>query len=310
MVYITNKLLCLLRYWRFVLKKNIFIIILLFVIIMWSSADNLTLVYAEGEVFQYDGGSWYEIYIGDPIDNSSTIKIGSDSMVEIDSDGNTLLLNKPGTYKLGDLISKRTTISSWGNNPVFKKFLSGDNKRSGVQTAVMGVRGSATETDDVEWLSEDSMIIDEAITMIGEGDFNSAINLLNDEIEVAFDEELSEYNYYLGYSYYMMGASGQALSHLDKVESDYDTEYYPDFVVLKGSLLLESLAYNDALDLFNEFLRNDDFSPTAQAVNYLSATALKGLGNTSEAVKKLRITVKMNPDSDIGKSANTLLENM
>jgi len=292
------------------LKKNIFIIILFFVIIIWSSADNLTLVYAEGEVFQNDGGSWYEIYIGDPIDNSSTIKIGSNSMVEIDSDGNTLLLNKPGTYKLGDIISKRATVSAWGNNPVFKKFLSGDNKRSSVQTAVMGVRGSATETDDVEWLSEDSMIIDEAKAMIGKGNFNGAIDLLNDEIEIAFDEELSEYNYYLGYSYYMLGAAGRALSYLDKVDNDYDTEYYPDFVVLKGSLLLASLSYNDALDLFNEYLRNDDFSPTAQAVNYLSATALKGLGKDNEAVKKLKITVKMNPGSDIGKSADNLLNNM
>ncbi len=277
---------------------------------MWASAENLTLVYAEGDVFENDGGTWYEMYIGDSIDSSSTIKIGPDSMVEIDTGGDTLLLKKPGTYKIGDLLSQRTTVSSWDNNPVFKKFLSGDNKRSGVQTAVMGVRGAAVESDDVEWLSEDSMIVDEAKAMIGKGDFNGAINLLNDEIEVAFDEELSEYNYYLGYSYYMIGASGQALSHLDKVESNYDTEYYPDFVVLKGSLLLASLSYNDALDLFNEYLRNDDFSGTAQAVSYLSATALKGLGKDSEAVKKLKITVKMNPGSDIGKSADAILKNM
>lgn len=277
---------------------------------MWASAKDFTLVYAEGDVFQDDGGTWYEMYIGDSIDSSSTIKIDPESMVEIDTGGDTLLLKKPGTYKIGDLLSQRTAVSAWDNNPVFKKFLSGDNKRSGVQTAVMGVRGAAVETDDVEWLSEDSMVVDEAKDMIGKGDFNGAIDLLNDEIEVAFDEELSEYNYYLGYSYYMIGASGQALSHLDKVESDYDTEYYPDFVVLKGSLLLASLSYNDALDLFNEYLRNDDFSDTAQAVSYLSATALKGLGKDSEAVKKLKITVKMNPGSDIGKSADALLKNM
>ena len=292
------------------MKRNIFMVILLFVIIMWASAKDFTLVYAEGDVFQDDGGTWYEMYIGDSIDSSSTIKIDPESMVEIDTGGDTLLLKKPGTYKIGDLLSQRTAVSAWDNNPVFKKFLSGDNKRSGVQTAVMGVRGAAVETDDVEWLSEDSMVVDEAKDMIGKGDFNGAIDLLNDEIEVAFDEELSEYNYYLGYSYYMIGASGQALSHLDKVESDYDTEYYPDFVVLKGSLLLASLSYNDALDLFNEYLRNDDFSDTAQAVSYLSATALKGLGKDSEAVKKLKITVKMNPGSDIGKSADALLKNM
>jgi tetratricopeptide (TPR) repeat protein len=174
----------------------------------------------------------------------------------------------------------------------------------------MGVRGSATETDDVEWLSEDSMIIDEAIMMIDDGDFNGAIDFLTDEIDFAFDEELSGYNYYIGYSYYMLGSSGRALSYLGKVESDYDTEYYPDFVVLKGSLLLESLAYEDALDIFNEFLRNDDFSSTAQAVNYLAASALKGLGRDSEAVKKLEITVKMNPSSEIGRSADSLLKNL
>ncbi|MCK5196695.1 MAG: hypothetical protein KAR21_00005, partial [Spirochaetales bacterium] len=68
--------------------------------------------------------------------------------------------------------------------------------------------------------------------------------------------------------------------------------------------------YEDALDLFDEFLRNDDFSGTAQAVNYLSATALKGLGRDREAAKKLEITVKMNPSSEIGRSADALLKNL
>lgn len=277
---------------------------------IYSSAEDFLLVYSEGDVSESENGTWYEVFIGDMLSDTSTLKIGPDSMVEIDANGSTLLLNKPGTYKLGELISQSTKVSAWGNNSVFKKFLSGDNARSGVQTAVMGVRGSATETDDVEWLSEDSMIIDEAIVMISDGDFNDAIDLLSEEIDFAFDEDLSGYNYYIGYSYYMLGSSGRALSYLKKVESDYDTEYYPDFVVLKGNLLLESLAYNDALDLFNEFLRNDDFSSTAQAVNYLSATALKGLGKDKDAEKKLEITVKMNPSSEIGRSADSLLNNM
>ena len=277
---------------------------------MWSTAEDFLLVYSEGEVFENENGTWYELFIGDMLSDTSTLKIGPNSMVEIDANGNTLLLNKPGTYKLGELLSQTSKVSAWGNNPVFKKFLSGDNGRSSVQTAVMGVRGSATETDGVEWLSEDSMIIDEAIVMIEDGFFSDAIDFLSEEMDFAFDEELSGYNYYIGYSYYMLGSSGRALSYLNDVESDYDTEYYPDFVVLKGSLLLESLAYNDALDLFNEFLRNDDFSGTAQAVNYLSATALKGLGKDRDAQKKLEITVKMNPSSDIGRSADSLLQNM
>ncbi|MDA3941397.1 MAG: hypothetical protein PF693_19170 [Spirochaetia bacterium] len=292
------------------MKKNIFVIILMFSIIFWSTAEDFLLVYSEGDVSENENGTWYELFIGDMLSDSSTLKIGPNSMVEIDANGNTLLLNKPGTYKIGELLSQKGKVSAWGNNPVFKKFLSGDNARSGIQTAVMGVRGSATETDDIEWLSEDSMIIDEAIVMIEDGNFNDAVNFLTEEMDFAFDEDLSVYNYYLGYSYYMLGASGRALSFLDKVESDYDTEYYPDFVVLKGSLLLESLAFNDALDLFNEFLRNDDFSGTAQAVNYLSATALKGLGKDRDAKKKLEITVKMNPSSEIGRSADSLLKNL
>lgn len=292
------------------MKKNIIVIVLLFTILFLSTAEDFLLVYSEGDVFEKENGTWYELFIGDMLSDTSTLKIGSNSMVEIDANGNTLLLNKPGTYKIGELISQTSKVSAWGNNPVFKKFLSGDNARSSVQSAVMGVRGSATETDDVEWLSEDSMIIDEAIVMIEDGFFEDAVDFLTEEMDFAFEEDLSDYNYYIGYSYYMLGASGRALSYLNRVESDYDTEYYPDFVVLKGSLLLESLAYNDALNLFNEFLRNDDFSGTAQAVNYLSATALKGLGKDKDAEKKLQITVKMNPSSDIGRSADALLNNL
>ena len=131
------------------MKKYLVIIMLMFLIVMISAAEDFMLVYTEGEVLLNEDGSWYEVFIGDMLDDSSTIKIGSGSMVEIDADGNTLLLNKPGTYKLGEIISQRGKVSAWGDNPVFKKFLSGDNSRSNVQTAVMGVRGSATETSTV-----------------------------------------------------------------------------------------------------------------------------------------------------------------
>ncbi len=292
------------------MKKSIVVLLIVILVAVSLSAEEFTIAYSEGDVFISEGNEWYELFIGDSIDSSSTLKIGSQSMVEIDTNGNTLLLNKPGTYKVGELISRSTKVSAWGNNPVFKKFLSGDNTRSSVQTAVMGVRGAATETEDVEWLSEESMIIDEAVAMIDDGDFEDAISLLSEEMDYAFEEELSSYNYYIGYSYYMLGSAGRALSYLNKVESDYDTDYYPDYVVLKGSLLLDSMAYTDALSIFKEYLRNDDFSATAQAINYLSATALKGLGRDNDAVEKLQLTVKMNPSSDIGRSADQLLKKL
>ncbi len=291
------------------MKKIAAVVFLMAAAAVFSFAGDMYVSYADGDVTVKEDGQWYDLFAGDELDQSSVIKLGEDTVAEIQADGRKIILDRPGVYKMSGVMEKVSKeTSSWGNSSVIKKFITGTNKAAS-KTAVMGVRGAEADTNDVEWLTEDNMVLTDAKTMIEKGEYKKAISLLSDNIGDAFDEEMSEYDFYLGKCYYLTGEPGKALSYLNKVDADPSAEYYPDFVIVKGNLLLDSFNYKKALNLFDDYLKIDDVSETAQAVTFFSARALDATGKKADAKTMLEKTVRMNPDSEIGSAAAKLLKN-
>ena len=274
---------------------KILTIILLFFLIF--SVGAATFNYLEGDVFIIDNGEWYEVFIGDEVERSDIIKLGPSSLVEISTGSNTLILSKPGVYKLKDLLVERAIA-----NNVFKKFMARDVQ---VQSAAMGVRGSATETDSMDWVEGEDEVIEEVIELIRLKEYEEAIYLLHDEIE--FADDINNYNYYLGYNYYMTDSLSKALTHLNEVERYIEEDYYSDYVIMMGSLLINNLEYNMALFLFDSYLKSDSFSIEAQTISLLTAATYQAMGDTRKAKERLEITIKMG-DTEIGKNAQDMLD--
>ena len=288
------------------MKKIVIIMVLTVVLSAFAFGQDLLASYIDGEALIQEGGEWYDLYSGDSLDPGSVIKLGVDTVAEIDAGGKKIVLDKPGVYKMKELLEKSNRNASWGDNAVVKKFITRTNKAAS-KTAVMGVRGDEAETTSVEWLTEDNMVLTDAKELIEEGDYEEAISVLSENRDDAFEEELPEYDFYLGKCYYITGEPGRALAAFGRVDADPSAEYYPDFVILEGNLFLDSFNFEKALDLFNEYLKEDNVSETAQAVTFFSAKALNALGRKNEAEKRLKRAAGMDPDSEIGKKAQAIL---
>ncbi len=270
--------------------------------------QEVLVTYVDGDMTVQDNGSWDDVFSGDTLQGNSVVKVGANTIAELEITGRKIVLDKPGTFKIAELAAASRKVASFGNSINLKKFLTGSN-RGASQSAVMGVRGAKADNDanDVNWLTDDTMALSDAKDLISSGKYKKAIRILNTNITDAFDEELPEYDFYLGKSYYLLGKPGKALSYLSKVAGDPSTAFYPDFVVLKGNLLLDSFSYNNALDLFNRYLKRDNKSETAQLVAFLSAKAYNALGKKSAAEEKLRMAVSLNGSNEVGRAAKKLL---
>ena len=69
--------------------------------------------YVDGYLDVDDGGSWYELYIGDPVAADDVVRLGADSYAELSNGVTTIKLTRPGTYDISQLASSaRRTASS------------------------------------------------------------------------------------------------------------------------------------------------------------------------------------------------------
>ena len=291
------------------MKKIVIIMVLAVALSVFAFGQDLFASYIDGEAMIQENGEWYDLYSGDSISPDNLIKLGVDTVAEIDTERKKIVLDKPGVYKMTELLEKSNRNTSWGDNAVVKKFITRTNKAAS-KTAVMGVRGDEAETTSVEWLTEDNMALTDAKELIEEGNYKDAISVLTENRDDAFDEELPEYDFYLGKCYYITGEPGRALAAFSRVDADPSAEYYPDFVILEGNLFLDSFNFEKALALFNEYLKEDNISETAQAVTFFSAKALNALGRKKEAEKRLKRASDMNPDNEIGKKAKSILSSL
>ncbi len=102
---------------------------------------------------------------------------------------------------------------------------------------------------------------------------------------------------------------GAALERLESMRSRPGDLFYHEQMVLHATLLIESFAYADALELLRGYVRTIDRDDTAslQRAYLLTALAFHGLGNRGAAHMYLRQTRELDPASSMGDTARELL---
>jgi tetratricopeptide (TPR) repeat protein len=86
--------------------------------------------------------------------------------------------------------------------------------------------------------------------------------------------------------------------------------HYGDYVLLKGQLLLEGQAYRAALELFDGFLQRFPDHENSQPVYFLSAFCNEQIGRQTEAEAMLRKAYDLDPSSETGRKAASMLESL
>ena len=290
--------------------KKILLILTIFLIPFGLFAQDLEITYFDGDVEIFDSGEWFEPEMGETISGNQKIKLGNDSYAEIISSNSTIKLLKKGEYSVSDLLKSAGTQNTWELGKIgginFKNII---NKSAYNSSAVMGVRGAKQETSEIEWIDSSIDYLAEGKIRLDEGDIDGALNLFNEGIDLSEDDIVPLY-YYSALCYSLQGKNNRSLKNLEMVASPESYDFYPDFVILKSNILLESLEYTGAEEILKNYINKDSKSEKAQIVYLLLSYSSNGMNKKNYARMYLKKVVEINSSNDMGKIAEDLLKKM
>ncbi len=290
--------------------KPLFVIWIMLVMLTTAAVfgEELILEYSDGPVSIKNGDSWDELYIGDAIPADAVISLEEGVVAEISGEKENITLSKPGVYRISELISQKKKLSSWNVGSLLKNKISTVTQaRKEKGSEVMGVRGAQAGSDtEVEWAEDEVNYIKDAKVLLEQNKVEKAITLLKEGIEGEPDDP-GEYNFYLGVSYAKLGKPARAIKYFQEVEPDPYTDYFPEYVLISGTLYLDSMAYEDAEKLFEMYLENYPEGLHSQIINYLSAISLYNMDERDKAISRMKKAYSMDKNSEIGKMAEKLL---
>lgn len=292
---------------------------LVYIIIFFISfnifSDDYMLEFTDGTIQYREGNRWVEAFIGDYIPGTAEIKMPADTFAEFRKNNIKLTLTEQGTYMLDNLFNKSEEIADWSiASLIGDKFekLVGINEED-VDVTHMAVRGAEVEgldSNDELWLDEHTELINEIKKQIENSNYEDALDELLSEYSFSYGIDKEEICFYIGYIYCITGKNSQALKYFSEISNDYKRPYFPDLVLVKGSLLVENLLFDQAIVLFNAYLNNYPGGEKTQYVYFLSAACYKGMNNSNQAKVYLQKAVNENPNSDIGKASALQIEEL
>ena len=270
--------------------------------------------YLEGVAHIEVGGSWSELAIGDRLPPEATIRLSEQGFLELVQGALRVSITQDGLYKLSDVIGKSRQVAAWD----LKNSVSGKLKgavagpRIGGDTA-MGVRGSAAgSAGDIQWLEADETeeIVSRGRELLGRGRYAEALEVFEEGYQNAGAQDREVFLYYIALGHSEQGRTGRALAALRGVQPDPGSQVFADLVLLQGRLLVESLAFQDALELFDRQLARQPSAPLAQAMLIMSAYCHRGLGDAPKVRQTLTRARDLDWGSELGREADNLLRGL
>ena len=291
------------------MKRAPMIVLLILIAAIPLLAEDMLVEYVEGTLEIKEGSRWFELYIGDMVPENSTIRLSDNGFAELSTRNMTVTLSDDGTYDTQSLIRSGQKVASWdiGNvvNSKLSKLISPGQQG---ETAVMGVRGAAADQGELTWVEEGEEFMEKGKQLLADGLFAEAIPVFKDGADWALtDDERSEYLFYAAYAHSLKGDNAVALIMLEDIALGSQAAIFTDYMLLKGKLLIENLAFADALDLFSEYLKHPDMGETTQVVYFLSALCHQGLDNRTQAQKFLQDAINIDASSQYGKAAQRMM---
>jgi tetratricopeptide (TPR) repeat protein len=266
--------------------------------------------FLEGEPSVKMGSGWTALSIGDAVSPDAVIRLGKGSMVELSIPGATLMLTRPGAYRISDLLSARRTLASVGAGKALSASLSRLLSGSGGQESGSGVRSERASPDEPDWMGESAAAsLEEGKSLIAAGRYQEALRKLADAVDGATEKERSEIAFAMASAYSASGNTREAIRLAAAIPTDGTEAWAADFVLLQARLLVDSFAFAPAVQLLKDKgggLRDDP--QRAAAYHFLMGLGYRGMGDLGAARESLSLVVGLAGDSDLGKAAAKLLE--
>lgn len=277
-------------------------------------SQDVVVEYLEGVLERGVGNSWKALDIGDKLPPEATIRLSGHGLIELAQGKLRITISQDGVYRLSDAFAKSKQVAGWD-----LKNVAGNKIRTAMagsrtsDEAVMGVRGAAAgQPAEVTWVEagETAEIVGKGKKLLEAGQYAEALKVFEKGYENAFAEEEQVFLYYIALTHAQSGKGGRALATLRGVDPDPRTSVFSDLVLLEGQLLVDSLAFQDALALFGKQVAQQQSGAFAQAMWIMSAYCYRGLGDTAKARETLTRARDLDPKSPLGQEASTMLQGL
>ncbi|MBI9097965.1 MAG: hypothetical protein JEY91_05785 [Spirochaetaceae bacterium] len=272
-------------------------------------ARDLSIDYLDGYLEVESGGNWDTLDIGDIVSDGDTIRLTDDSYAELLMDNVKITLDKDGIYEVATLLDQLQKVDKWGIKGSSFAKLFRDNEIDSRQSAVMGVRGDPQDEETITWVDDDIEFLEEGKTLYFKGDFSGAIQILEEGAEW-YGSNYEEILFYKVLCEYESGQIKKMRDTLFKMDPYPESEYYGDYVLLKGNVLIESQNYIEAEELFDSYLSDSEKKDEEQIVYLLSAFCSLELEEMDFARRKLEKAISIDPHSETGRKASEILSNL
>ena len=182
-----------------------------------------------------------------------------------------------------------------------------DDELDSKQSSVMGVRGDPQDEETISWVDDDVEFLEEGKALYKDRDFEEALFILEEGAEW-YGSNYHEILFYKALCEYEKGKFRDMRESLVEMDSESDVDFYGEYVLLKGNLLIESQDYVKAEELFNRYLDESKDRSDEQMIYLLSAFCSLELDNKDFAENKLRKAIKIDPFGEIGMKATEILD--
>ena len=264
--------------------------------------------YLDGTVELKSASGWTEISIGKQLAIESTIRISDSGSVELQRGKSRITILKDGTYALKDLASAsdKAGAAGFGSNIAQKLQTLASGKQAG--TTVGGVRAAEQGSGgSVMWVEESEETRGKVADLLSGKNYEEAAKVLTQAIaESSSPADNLEYTYLLASAYYGNGQAVKAYRALASISPNQEVGWYPRYLVLKAQVLLDSLAYDDALKLLAPYIKDHPEGEATQVAYLLSYYCKKGLGDGT-AKTDLQNGLKIDPNSETGAQIQQVL---
>lgn len=290
---------------------------LFFCIAFALSAADIEVDYLEGVLeVRESGSSWIEVDIGDGFADNATLRLSDRGYAELSSGGRRVTLTTDGTYQARTLFPQATTqvSSKSGLRGLLGSKFSGLTPSVGsyAGTTAGGVRGSFEEgeSDDdfISWEDEEEDFLAEGKLLFAEGDFEGAFEKFEEGVLWESGAIQEECRFREALSLERLGKPREARLLMDKVAVESTDPFFGEYTVAMGTLLLESLEYDRAVEITEAYLIVAPKGEAAQAAHLLKAYGLLGQGNEGGYRTALTTAKNLDPSSSIGRAAAELLD--
>ena len=281
------------------------------------AAGDLIVGYVDGVLEVREGNAWYELFIGDAVDASDEIRLAADSQAELIAGSATIRLSRPGTYDVERLLEGvgRTATAGIGRMVLGRISRMTGREDSPRQTVAGGARASEAVTQTgPTWAGGETVdeLIVQGSELLSAGDLEDAYWVFQEAYEFAItDEEYARSLFYYGYASALVGRHLQAFDLLEELGPQPDTSHYASHVLVLGQLLLDSFAYEEAIEYLMPLAEADgEEVQDIQSAWLLLGIAHEGLGRMDLARDHLRRARDMDPESEAARAADQLLADL